>query len=216
MMNITKILENLSNERPVFHSEADFQHSFAWHIHKILPDAKIRLEYPVDVTEDGRNYRLYLDVWLDINEATYGIELKYKTVKLNHSYKGENFILKNQAAEDTGRYDFLKDAQRLETLVQSQTIASGYALLLTNAHLYWTPPARETVDKDFRIHENRKIFAGQELQWTSNASKGTTDKREEPIVMKKNYNLFWKTYSNLAYQEHTKGTEFKVLVLKLG
>ena len=34
----------LARVRPLFHSEADFQHAFAWQLHSAHPDARIRLE----------------------------------------------------------------------------------------------------------------------------------------------------------------------------
>ncbi len=37
-------MAQLAEERPVFHSEADFQHAFASRLHLERPDARIRLE----------------------------------------------------------------------------------------------------------------------------------------------------------------------------
>jgi hypothetical protein len=37
-------LAALALERPVFHSEADFQHSLAWQLHVADPSVQIRLE----------------------------------------------------------------------------------------------------------------------------------------------------------------------------
>ncbi|GIQ70102.1 hypothetical protein DUZ99_18335 [Xylanibacillus composti] len=49
-MELKKILAELAKERPVFSSEADFQHALAWHIHTYDPHAKIRLEYRPKMT----------------------------------------------------------------------------------------------------------------------------------------------------------------------
>ena len=33
---VSDALEALAEQRPIFHSEADFQHAIAWEIHKLL------------------------------------------------------------------------------------------------------------------------------------------------------------------------------------
>ena len=38
------VLAGLSAKRPVFHSEADFQHAFAWEVHLLDPRIEVRLE----------------------------------------------------------------------------------------------------------------------------------------------------------------------------
>lgn len=46
MIDIEQVLKELAKKRPVFHSEADFQHALAWEIQITYPDANIRLEKP--------------------------------------------------------------------------------------------------------------------------------------------------------------------------
>ena len=48
MLNIEEILESLSNERPVFHSERDFQFSLGIKIKEKYPEMEIRLEVPMN------------------------------------------------------------------------------------------------------------------------------------------------------------------------
>ena len=57
---IKKVLENLKLKRRVFYSEADLQFEFAWELHKILPEAEIRLERPVTIN----NEVYYIDIWV--------------------------------------------------------------------------------------------------------------------------------------------------------
>ena len=47
--SVSEVLTALAKQRPILHSEADFQHAIAWKIHKRLPRASIRLERPVVV-----------------------------------------------------------------------------------------------------------------------------------------------------------------------
>src|SRR3954466_3157573 len=99
----------LAAVRPLFHSEADFQHGFAWEIHKAHSDARIRLE-----TRPRPGVRL--DVLATVGGVRVAFELKYLLRKLTATVDGELFELPNQSAQDTRRYDFVKDVARLEVL----------------------------------------------------------------------------------------------------
>ena len=57
MIDITDVLDELSKNRPVFHSEADFQHALGWKIHEKYPDFNIRLEKRVNLNAN----EIYLD-----------------------------------------------------------------------------------------------------------------------------------------------------------
>lgn len=52
-VDLTELMAMLQNERPVFHSEADFQHALAWALHRLDPSVNIRLEVPQD---DGERH----------------------------------------------------------------------------------------------------------------------------------------------------------------
>jgi hypothetical protein len=43
MVNIQEILITSLKDRNIFHSEADFQHHLAWHIHTELQNPQLRL-----------------------------------------------------------------------------------------------------------------------------------------------------------------------------
>ena len=96
----------------MFHSEADFQHALAWHIHQAMPESEVRLE--VDPLPLGRD-KMFLDVWLP--KEGVAIELKYATRGLQVEQDGELFVLRDHRAQDTRRYDFLRDIERLESVV---------------------------------------------------------------------------------------------------
>ena len=126
-MNIAKILNTLSRTRPVFHSEADFQHSLAWEIHRQYPKTIIRLEYP-----KSSEKRQYIDLWIKTGKQVYVIELKYKTKKTHINFNKEDFYLLDQGAQDVGRYDFIKDIVRVESFVNHYNNSTGWVVLLTN------------------------------------------------------------------------------------
>lgn len=197
-------MARLSKRRPIFHSEADFQHELAWEIRKAIPNSQVRLEYPLGLAEQRASR---LDIWLPNEEIA--IELKYCTRKFTCTWNSESFELKGQSAQDTRRYDFLKDIQRLE-----QTAAkSGVALLLTNEPLYWQPPTKgweSTGDAAFRVHEGRCVQGI--AAWSERASDGTTSGRRAPICLNGCYTIHWQDYGTITNQ---KGGHFRYVVVSV-
>jgi hypothetical protein len=211
MIDIDKIILELRKSRPVFHSEADFQHAVAWNIHEALPESNIRLEYPFRREKD-----YYLDILVSDSNAKIAIELKYKTV-LSFIHTGDEiYYLKGHGAQDTGRYDYWKDVHRLEEFVTAHDRSTGYALLLTNDSLYWEPPTRdETVCDELRLSEGRQV-SGM-LSWGKNAGEGTTKKREAPISITGSYTCNWRDYSEFQPSEYIKGgLKFRYMLITIG
>ena len=93
MLNIAGLLTGLAESREVFHSEADFQHALAWHIHQTMPASQIRLEYPMPV----EHRKMHVDIWLP--EEKVAIELKYATRSLELKHNEEFFALRNHGAQ---------------------------------------------------------------------------------------------------------------------
>lgn len=194
LLNLPSMIETLKNSRPVFHSEADFQHALAWQIHLCFPSLNVRLEHPISWDTSD-----HLDILVGSDQEQIAIELKYKTTMLFASVNGEAFVLKSHSAQDCGRYDYLLDIQRLEKYIadSKSTVRNGYAVLLTNDSMYWNPPRSDTtVDACFRLHQGRNISGT--LQWDQRASKGTTATREQPIVLSNSYSLNWLDYSDVT------------------
>ena len=109
------------------------------------------------------------------------------------------------ATIDKGR----TQVEKLERITMGRRNIYGIVVLLTNDYLYWTEPTRSnTVDCEFRIHENR-IITG-ELKWLERASAGTTKNREEPIVIKGMYKMQWHHYSTISNEKHG---EFRYLAV---
>lgn len=206
-MNIHSILSQLSQKRPIFHSEADFQHALAWEIHNNYPNASIRLE--INPYVNGQ--RAYIDILTRIGKTAYAIELKYKTRKLDTTHSGEAFHLLNQSAQDLGRYDFIKDVVRLERFIDIHPNAKGFAIFLTNDSSYWKEVLnRDTVDQAFRLYENRMMEG--KLIWGKRASAGTIRGRENYLSLSKKYHLRWNNFSQLS---DDKKTSFKYLLLEI-
>ena len=209
MIDITKVLaKHLAIKRPIFHSEADFQHALAWEIHRQCQTCSTRLEFKPPHLDN----RIYLDIWVEQEDAILAIELKYKTRRLHLKVGGETFDLLDQSAQDVGRYDFLKDIQRLEQTVSGRNDIVGYAILLTNDSAYWSPPRNNrTVDASFRVSQG--ITRTGWLQWGSGAAVGTMRGREEAISIDGVYNLDWRDYSEPSQESYGK---FRYLLVKVG
>ena len=145
-LDILSRMKGLAQDRPIFHSEADFQHALAWHIHEVMPDCRVRLEFkPQAKSCPGKNKSclgMYLDIWLESMGVAVAVELKYRTQKLVLERTGESFALRNQAAQPLGRYDFIKDIRRLERVVADGPAETGFAVLLTNDPSYWEEPSQ--------------------------------------------------------------------------
>jgi hypothetical protein len=188
---IVTLMQTLAQSRPVFHSEADFQHAFAWELQKMFPHAQVRLELPVVAGGE----RMHVDIWVVIDGQPYAIELKYKKRALDATVGSERFLLKNDGAQDLGRYDFIKDIVRLERISAHMPQVEGYAIILTNDSGYWTGSAG-TIDAAFRLPDGRTLNGA--LSWGLAASKGTTATREQALNLGGSHRILWNDYAQLA------------------
>lgn len=190
-------MDKLVGSRPLFHSETDFQHAFAWEFHRFARAWDVRLEVPIRTGVVS----IYLDFLARSANAEVAIELKYKTRALDTTISGERFRLKNQAAQDIGRYDFFKDLNRVEKYVQSDKQRRGFAIFLTNDSAYWKAPARSGhAYSEFAMNENREISGS--LEWGETVSAGTRRGRDETITILHQYRLQWRAYSSVAVKHY--------------
>ncbi|WP_299533058.1 hypothetical protein [uncultured Streptomyces sp.] len=184
-----EVLARLGRTRPVFHSEADFQHGFARALWEVAPEIRVRLEVPR--RDSGKTE--HLDLLALGPEGRTAVEFKYFT----RPWAGvageppEDYVLKAHAATDLARLGFVRDIARLERFCRRPE-ENGLALMLTNEPLLWTPPesARRTRDSDFRIHHGRRLTGT--LLWAEGAYKAHTR------VLRDGYPLRWQPYSELG------------------
>ena len=208
MLNIESLMTSLSTTRPIFHSEADFQHALAWEIREQNPTAKIRLERRLDSLDASSSKGRYLDLWVEIHGQITAIELKYQTRALKHVHDNEPFDLLNQGAEDNLGYDFIKDITRLEQFVTTNPGSEGHAILLSNEHLWSYGPKTIEYKKDaFRIHEGRELSGV--LSWREPL---TPNERSSPLVLRNGYKIQWRDFTSIG----GKYGEFKYLWMKVG
>ena len=202
-LNNHGIMKSLSAQRPLFHSEADFQHALAWQVKKELPSAQIRLEYRPDPDEP-----LTLDIWVTAHGATYAVELKYLTRKLTVNLAGERFSLKSHAAHNYRRYDVVKDLFRLEQVTLKASSVEGQIVVLTNDSSYWEPASHpKTFDKAFRLTEGRTLHGT--LAWCAGVQQ-SSPARSRSLPLRGTYSLRWQDYSTVT---ESAGGQFRYLAL---
>lgn len=204
--DLTSVLASLARRRPVFHSEADFQHELAWELRELWEPRAIRLEWPVTACERPGA----LDLMVEIDLGRIGIELKYWKKAFEDRVLGEHFALKNQAAQDIARYDLWKDVARTEELVARGVLFGGYVVALTLDQTYWNESARPTVDADFRLHEGRVVEGPTKLDWRGAGDGTKGGGRKDPISVKGTYRLTWAPYS-----QPVEGVVLRALILKV-
>ncbi|KKR47539.1 MAG: hypothetical protein UT90_C0006G0055 [Parcubacteria group bacterium GW2011_GWA1_40_21] len=199
-IDVEKLLSQLEEKRPVFHSEADLQHELAWLLHNEFPRSSVRLEKPY-TSESGKSE--YVDIFAGIIGKKYFIELKYKTKELKpkKEINGEKFHLKNQGAQDCGRYDFWKDVSRIESKVAETNNSFGYVIFLTNDHSYLREPRKTSLTYNYRTTDGRKV-----TKCSLGSLKGYNKGRERNIKIKNSYEIKWKNYGN---------HDFKFLLLEI-
>lgn len=188
-MNLDIVLLEMAQERPIFHSEADFKHAFAWAIQKAYPTIPIRLEYRPRPQEAE-----YIDIWLR-DRTSVAVELKYHKAEFSTEIDGEVFSDPGTAPRDVTRHGFLKDVARLENLVSDIPNTSGMAILITNENMLWERNDRPVSDTKFHIHDGRKVLGS--LQWAP----GTSEKTKhayKAITLSGVYTLQWRDYSNIG------------------
>lgn len=224
MPNVVKIIkqsfENLKNTR-FFVSEADFQHSLAVELEKSFadyPEMQVFLEFPV--MKDGQ--KIYVDIMvLDNNhKKLWPIELKYKTLSIPSGTKflntniSVNQILKNQSAQDLGGYDFWKDINRIEYLVDKGIAVSGVCIFITNDKYYVDGKySKQTQAFNFRL--------GKELHKAGNRDWKNVDAELSPSYIKKhpgfriknNYNFVWQSF--FTFNEDVKNNRFDALFVEI-
>jgi hypothetical protein len=191
LVEIDDLMRSLGARRPIFHSEADFQHEFAWQARIASPDLRVRLERPFPGRASGA-----IDVMFTRDSAEHAVELKYLTRLYDGEFCGEDFKLKNQGAQDVRSYDVCKDVSRIEAFC-SVPGRTGSVVVLTNEPYYWKARLKVgTCAEAFDISGTRELTG--ELSWAEHTGPGTKKNREAPIVLTSTHLPAWKDYSEVS------------------
>ncbi|WP_406361002.1 hypothetical protein [Streptomyces sp. NBC_01579] len=197
---LNEVLACLRARRPVFHSEADLQHSFALAVGEVAREVRCRLEVPVR----GSDASEYLDLLCLGPAGRTAIEFKYVTRQWagTAGTPPEEYALRGHNAPDVARRDFLRDVGRLERFCDRED-QNGLALLITNEASLWRPRQRRmpTRDEEFRVHDGRELSGT--LLWAGGSFPDNTR------VLRGAYTLAWRPYMQLE----GPGGEFRCLAV---
>lgn len=204
------IIQELSETRPVFHAEADFQLELGLLLSK--KGFNVRLEKAFN------SISIYSKIELDIElDNSIAIELKYKTQLFNTTIGDEAFELKLHGAANLGRFDALDDARRVSLLTKSPTtrIKRGFTVFLTNDVYYWQYNAGGSMSEEFSLIQGRELNAGDSLNWVGQSINPNSISKKRmnpyaPIAVEFNETVSWHVYSH--FEEKRNGL-FKFFVL---
>lgn len=202
-VSLPEVMARLQQDRPVFHSERDLQHSFARVLWELAPKIQSRLEVRQNAPDAvGAEY---LDLLCIGPAARTAIEFKYFTASWTGTagQPPEEYALKSHDSDDVARLRFVSDIARLERF-GNRPDQNGLALLITNAVSLWTPSKRDsTRDREFRIHPGRTLTG--RLLW------GGGDYPRNTRTLRGTYSLNWQPYS---LQDGPRG-EFRYLAVSV-
>jgi len=211
---LNNVMRSLSLRRPVFHSEADFQHELA--IELVKNGYQVRLEVPREITINGTLVRAEIDLLIHDGKIWIAIELKYVKTESTIEHCGEVFQLKETWLSNLSRFDCFADCQRIEAFVDACYANVGYSVFLTNKADAWEKDIsnKNNLARSFSIHEGRIILSNTPLNWYPNdPTEGSVSSKRlppySPITLIRERTIEWFDYSYFE-SVHQK---FKYLIL---
>lgn len=190
------IANYLNCNKELLFNERDFQMHLATFLRNTGKYDDVDLEYYVPHKKLS-NYiwksELRLDILVRGGEEFLPIELKYKTKRVKKTLTRfeekipDVEVLKNQGAQDLGKYDFWKDVRRVELVRQRfRNIKNGLAVFVTNDDSY-TKPSREKsnsylLNMDEGMHSIKKYWAD---------SKSACAQNHPNFNVEKEYHIHW-------------------------
>ena len=205
--NVGKQLEAIIEEEflsqskePHYYNEAQVQHKLGIELYKRF-GIEPTLEWYVKNDESGA--KEYIDMMLKIGGKRVAIELKYKTRKID----GKDYI--TQGGQSDGKFHFFKDIERLERLKKSKNtdfrIDKGFAIFITNDHLYWNEVQKGKPVAKFNLCDNKEGLHGKyPAKWGKH--------NNEKVILSGTYPVEWFPLSDETKKD---GTIFRCLIITL-
>jgi len=194
-----------------YYNEAQIQYKLAVELYKNF-GIEPTLEWYVGKWDDGT--KKYIDMVFEVEGKKVGIELKYKTQKL----KTGDYT--NQGAQNNGKFHFFKDIERLEMLKGDKAkIEKGFAILITNDHLYWNAAKTETSVARFNLCDGEKL-----QEKTYRADWRVQQKyKDVSVKLSKSYTVRWEpAAADMPEKDNTKnnntkkdGKTFRCLIIEV-
>ena len=201
----TDVKQFLDTNEELLFNERDFQMHLATCLRQTGHYDDVDVEYYVPLSEFENyiwNNELRIDVLVRKGDEYLPIELKYKTksVKKHVPRFGERLssdveVMKNQGAQDLGKYDFWKDVRRIEIVRKRfRAIKNGLAVFVTN------DPAYLRSGRDISNHIKFSMTEGshgKEKRWRDKES--TCCKTHPNFDVDQEYSIHWesKTIDNI-------------------
>lgn len=189
----------LDNNKELYFNERDFQMHLATYLHQTGHYEDVDVEYYVPQSELENyiwNNELRIDVLVSKGGEYLPIELKYKTksVKKRIPRFGERLslnveVMKNQGAQDLGKYDFWKDVRRIEIIKKRfKTVKNGLAIFMTNDPTYLQNGRMSSNHVNFSMTEGTH---NKEKHWLD---KGRICSKTHPdFDVDTDYSVHWET-----------------------
>lgn len=203
-IRLQSVMDCLSREREVLHSEGDLQHAFGRAIWELDPSIQVRAEIRQPGNAPGRRV---LDMSCFSPVGSTAIEFKYSPRKFRgKDRRGEEFDLPQQDADDLLRLGFVKDIFRLEDFCRDPRWSNGLALLVSSVPGLWIKSEGAVYggqDREFRLYDGATL--ANTLGWAGQAE------HRNARVLRGSYQLRWKNYAPEA-----EGLEpFKYLAVEI-
>ena len=167
-----------------------------------------------------------LDIVVKIDDFYYPIELKYKTRELDQKlfpngvhierfnenplrdYYGNTLnigVLKNQSAQNLGRYDFWKDVRRIElATTRFNNVKGGLAIFVTNDMTYMRTKQGANYS-DFSMEDIGQSHGGKKC-WAQGTAPSTTSGRPCFYTIGNYETKWWKMGNILSNSMHISPT----------
>ncbi len=160
--------------------------------------------YPWLQAKSDNPQEMYVDIVVSNGQEFVPVELKYKkreemgSVVLFGQKMGKGIILKDDSAQDLGRYSFWKDVRRLEFLAQSfDNVKNGIAILVTNDASYKTDSCTETQSKNFAIGDGSETYhKDTNCCWPFNPLDAKSYKSYPSFKLAFEKEVIWNEYTN--------------------
>ena len=195
----TDVKQFLDNNKELYFNERDFQMHLATYLRQAGHYDDVDVEYYVPLSELESyiwNNELRIDVLVSRGDEYLPIELKYKTksVKKRIPRFGEQLssdveVMKNQGAQDLGKYDFWKDVRRIEIVRKRfKAIKNGLAIFMTNDSTYLQSGRVSSNHVNFSMAEGTHK---KDKHWLDKES--TCCKTHPDFEVEKEYHVHWET-----------------------
>lgn len=193
----------LSRERPIFHSEADFQFALAWALKSVDPQAHLRLEYPIG------NVRGAVDIVAMSNgRPAYALELKYVKTRTKMQIGDETYDLPDSLSDSY--YYVCNDLARMERFVAENPGACAGVLVLSNRPLSWNEWTHQRGCHAFRISEGRTLSGI--LDWPRERVRNrlSRDMRDR-IELRGSYPLLWRSFGSSDREQTSRSFRYLLI-----